>query len=315
MKLTRLYVMFGLACVLRPDMCLAQREATTPSPAAPLDLSKPQFDTVTPVYGMPALSKTAAATVVAEVEGRAITLGQVGDTIRTLPRASRSLPFETVYEMALLQLTEIQALVIRAQRRGLDEQPAVQGRAKLAYDNAVAEAELTAEANASVTEVMVLDRYQKDYGEKADLDEVDVSIIVVETEKEADAILAELAGGAPFEAVARRASRDSSASAGGHLGFVRRNTLTPEVAAVAFTLAPGQTTARPLKTDADWFIVRAGQHRQGERPPFAAVQAQIRQDLMREAFPALGKAALEGLIVRTFAITGKDSTVAPALQP
>ena len=304
------HLLLGLTCLLLPGMSLAQR-----SPAAQLDLTKPRFDTVTPDYGMSALTSAPAATVVAEVEGRAITLGQLGDSIRALPRTLRSLPFDRVYTMVVTQLTQIQALVVRAQRRGLDEQPAVQGRAKLAYDNAVAEAELIAEASAKITEAMVLDRYQKDYAGKSDLDEVEVSIIVVDTENEANAIVTELAGGAAFETVARRASRDGSASAGGSLGFVQRDMLTPEVAAVAFTLAPNQTTARPLKTDDAWFIVRAGGHRQGQKPPFATVQARIRQNLMRESFPALAQAALEGLIVRTFPITGKGSTAAPAVQP
>jgi peptidyl-prolyl cis-trans isomerase C len=306
------HLLASLALVLLPGMSLAQRAAR--SPAETLDLSKPQFDTVTRDYSMSLLNSAPAGTIVAEVEGRAILLGQLGDSIRALPRTTRALPFDRIYAMVMTQLTEIQALVIRAQRRGLDEQPAVKGRAQLAYDNALAETELIAEASANITEAMVLERYQKDYAAKSGPDEVEVSIIVVETENEANAILTELAGGAAFDTVARRASRDGSAGAGGNLGFVQRDTLTPEVAAVAFTLAPNQTTARPLKTDDAWFIVRAGKHREGERPPFSAVHARIRDNLMRESFAALGQAALEGLTVRTFPITGKGSTVAPALQ-
>ena len=311
MKSTAARVFLGLACVLSPAMAWAQSAPFARSPAQALDLSKPQFDTVSPDYGMPLLTSVPAATVVAEVEGRTITLGQVGDSIRVLPRATRALPFDRVYTMILTQLTQIQALAVRAQRRGLDEQPAVQGRAKLAYDNAVAEAELVAEASANLTEAMVLERYQKDYAEKPGPEEVEISIIVVDTENEAQAILTELAGGAVFETVARRASRDGSASAGGNLGFVQRDALTAEIAAVAFTLAPGQTTARPLKVDDAWFIVRADGHRQGPKLPFAAVQARIRQALMRESFPTLAQAALEGLIVRTFPISGKGSAVQP----
>ena len=51
-----------------------------------------------------------------------------------------------------------------------------------------------------------------------------------------------LAGGADFAAVAHRSNRDTSATHGGDLGFMRRENLTPEVGAIAFALAPGQTS-------------------------------------------------------------------------
>ncbi len=307
--------LMGLACLLLPAISWAQGAPKTVSPATAIDLTKPQFDTETPHYDVAGAAAKAASTVVAEVGGRAITLGEVGDAIRDLPPAVRSLPFDTIYPGVLRQLTQMQALVVRAQRRGLDKDPAVLRRAKMAYDNVLANAVLVREAGATISEKMLLDRYDRDFGDKPGPDEVDVSIVMVATEAEANAIIAELAGGADFATIARRSSRDSSAQAGGNLGFQRQDILNPEIGSVAFTLPPGQMAARPVRTSVGWFVIRAGERRQGERPAFAAVREDIRTILLREAFPTITQAALSDVTVRNFDISGKEVQAEVGTQP
>ena len=305
----RLPLMYGpilLAGLLLPAAASAQGMPQAPSPASAISLTKPQFDTETPHYDVSGVTDKAASTVVAEVAGRSITLGQIGDAIRDLPPGTRSLPFETIYPPILKQAIQMQALAVRAQRRGLEKDTAVLRRAKVAYDNVLANAALVREAGAGITEKMMLDRYDRDVGGKPGPDEADVSIIMLATEAEATAILAELAGGADFAAVARRVSRDSSGPAGGTLGFQSRDVLTPEIGAVAFSLAPGQTAAKPVRTVVGWFVVHAGQHRQGKAPALAAIREDIRVALLREAFPAITAAALNDVIVHTFDISGKQ---------
>ncbi len=296
----------ALACLLSPAAAWAQGTPKSVSPATAIDLTKPQFDTQTPHYDVTGASDRAAGTVVAEVGGRAVTLGMVGDAIRDLPPTVRSLPFETVFPPLLKQLTQMQALVVRAQRQGLEKDPAVLRRAKLAYDNVLANAVLVREGGASITEKMLLDRYERDYAGKPGPDETDVSIVMLATEAEGNTILAELAAGADFATIARRSSRDSSAQAGGHLGFQPQSVLAPDIGSVAFALAPGQTAPRPVRTSVGWFVVRIGEHRQGERPAFAAVRDDIRTALLRDAFPAITDAAMRNTTVRTFDISGKE---------
>ena len=227
MKHMLAYGALGLACLMLPAAASAQGTPKSVSPATAVDLTKPQFDTQTPHYDVTGASDRAAGTVVAEVGGRTITLGMVGDAIRDLPPTVRNLSFDTVYTPLLKQLTQMQALVVRAQRKGLEKDPAILRRAKLAYDNVLANAILVREAGSSITEKMLLDRYERDYGGKPGPDEADVSIVMLATEAEANAIVAELAGGADFATVARRSSRDSSAQAGGHLGFQPQSVRSP----------------------------------------------------------------------------------------
>jgi len=112
---------------------------STPSPVEPGDLSKPVFDTTTPVYGSVASLDKAASTVVAEVEGRPITLGDVGDVIQALPSTVAQLPFDALYPGVLDALINQEALVVRAQQQGVDEEPAIHRRVMTAADRQLAD--------------------------------------------------------------------------------------------------------------------------------------------------------------------------------
>jgi peptidyl-prolyl cis-trans isomerase C len=278
-----------------------------PSPVAPGDLSKPVFDTTTPSYdSVPSLAK-AASTVVAEVEGRPITMGDVGDAIRALPPSMSQLPFESLYPGILDQLIKTQALVVRAQQQGVDEEPAVRRKVKEAADLRLAEEYVEREVSGTITEQALLDRYNRDIAGHPGPDEVRVRVILTDTEKAAVDAIAELKGGADFATVARRISRDTTAPAGGDLGFHALDGMNPEVGAVAFMLPVGQMTPNPVRAAAGWFVIRVEERRQQPTPAFASVREQLRQILMREAAVPLAEAAMKDLKIRRYSIAGGES--------
>ncbi len=82
MKLVLPPAVAALACLLASSVAVAQNLPRAPSPATGMDLTKPQFDTETPHYNVAGAADKAASTVVADVGGRTITLGSVGDGIR-----------------------------------------------------------------------------------------------------------------------------------------------------------------------------------------------------------------------------------------
>lgn len=296
----------GAVCIFFPTVAGAQGGPQAASPATVLDLTKPQFDTATPHYEVEGAAERAASTVVADVGGRGVTLGMVGDAVRDLPPIVRSMSFETIYPPIVAQLIQTQALVVRAQRRGLDKDPAVKRRAQVAFDTVLANAILVREAGGGITEQMMLDRYNRDYAGKPGPEELQVFVIMLSTEAEATSIIAELAGGADFATIARRVSRDSSAAQGGDLGFVRQGGLTLELGSVAFSMASGRTAARPVRTQAGWFIVRVGERRIARTLPFNEVREEIKGSLMREAFPGIAQAAVNDIKIHNFDITGRE---------
>lgn len=301
-----MFLCLGLGLAARHPAAAQIETRSAPSPVAPGDLSKPVFDTSTPVYGSVASLDKAASTVVAEVEGRPITMGNVGDAIRALPSATAQLPFETLFPSVLEQLIRQQALVVRAQQEGVDEDPAIRRRVREAADRQLADEYLREEIAKKITEAELLGRYNRDIAGRPGPEEARVRIILTGTEKEAADLIAELQGGADFATVARRASKDTTASAGGDLGFKTREQLNAQVGAVAFALPVGQVAAYPVRSPAGWFVVKVEERRLEPTPGFASVREQLRQSLLRDRVIPFTTAALTGLKVRKYNFSGQE---------
>jgi peptidyl-prolyl cis-trans isomerase C len=286
----------------------AQQQAPTSesSPAAPGDTSKPTFDTTTRVFDSVPDLKKRASTVVAEVEGHPITLGEVGDMIRTLPPALARLPFETLFPTVLQQLIRQQALIVRAQQRGMDEDPEVKRRLKAVADHELADIYLKREANKGITEARLLDRYNQDFAGRPGPEEVHARVIVCATEKEAYDQIAALKSGADFASIARQVSKDSTAAQGGDAGFVTRENMSPEVGAVALSLPVGAISALPVLTAGQWIILKIEARRLGPTPNFFAVREQLVQTLQREDAAQVASTALAGMTIREYDLTGKE---------
>jgi peptidyl-prolyl cis-trans isomerase C len=282
---------------------------TGPSPVEPGDLSKPVFDTRTPVYDSVASLDKAASTVVAEVEGRPITLGDVGDAIKALPSTVSHLPFDTLYPGVLDELIQQEALVVRAQQQGVDEESAIHRRVRAAADRQLADEYLKKEVSKGITEAALLNRYNRDFAGRPGEEEVRARVILVGSEKDAADLIADIRGGADFATVARRTSKDTTAPSGGDLDFHTREGMNPEVGAVAFSLPIGQVAANPVRTSAGWFVIKTEERRQRSTPSFASVREQLQQALLREGVAAVSMTALKDLKVRRYSFTGIEPSV------
>jgi peptidyl-prolyl cis-trans isomerase C len=264
------------------------------------------FNTTTPIYDSVGSLDKAAKTIIAEVEGRPITLGDVGDAIRALPAAAANLPFDTLYPQVVEQLIGQAALVIRAQQDGADEDPGIHRRVVAAADRQLAEDYLRRELAKPITEAALLQRYNKEISGKPGAEEAHVRVILTGSEKAAASLIAEIQGGTDFGTVARRASKDATASLGGDLGFRTREQLTPQVGAVAFELSAGQLAPYPVQGAAGWFIVKVEERRLQPVPPFASVREQLREAMLQESVVPFTQAALTKLKVRRYNLLGQE---------
>jgi len=278
----------------------------SPSPLAPGDGNRPIFDTTRRDYDAANAASKARETVVAEVDGRAITLSEVADRIRSLPQNIANLPYEVLFPNMVEHLIRREALIVRAARKGYDADPEIKRRVKAAADEVLANETVTREVSETITEARLLERYRRDYEGKPGPEEVHVRIMLTMTEPEAAALIAKVKAGAAFAAVAKQFSTDSSASVGGDLGFLPRDGLNVEVGAVAFALSPGEMSAYPVRAPTGWFVVKVEARRKQPTQPFAAVRETIRQALLREGAFARIKAALADVIVREYSMAGKE---------
>jgi peptidyl-prolyl cis-trans isomerase C len=70
-----------------------------------------------------------------------------------------------------------------------------------------------------------------------------------------------IAQGADFASIARSASEDDSASAGGDLGYFPRGRMLAEFEAAAFALKPGQVST-PVRTPVGWHLIYLQNHQE-----------------------------------------------------
>ncbi len=223
-----------------------------------------------------------ADTVVATVNGTDITLGHMLVLRARLPRQYQTLPPEALFDGILDQL--IQQEVLRGQSEGLGRV----GRLVLENEERTLHAVQMAERLAAerVTEDMIEAAYDESYGTVAPGTEYSAAHILVETEAEAQAIVAELAAGADFAAIARDRSIDpGSGAAGGDLGWFGPGMMVEPFEAAVTALEPGAVSA-PVETQFGWHVIRLNETRETPPPALEDVRAEIVQQLEQEVVEA-----------------------------
>lgn len=291
---------FSIAAVLAALSCGALAQTTpTPAPApaatpAPAETAAP----AAPAGDTAAVSKPDP--VVATVNGAEIHASDVRDAMSSLPEEYRSLPPNMLFPMMLDQLVDRKALVLMAEKDGLDKDPQVQRQIARAQDSALQNALLSKEVGPTVTAEQVKARYDATIANKPGEEEIHARHILVAKEDDAKKIIAELNGGADFADLAKKNSTDPGAAQGGDLGWFKKGDMLPEFSAAAFALQPGQITQTPVHTQYGWHVIKLEGRRQAPPPTFEQARDQLRQDMIQEGVRKVVAQAREGLKIERF---------------
>ncbi|MFN9708313.1 MAG: peptidylprolyl isomerase [Burkholderiales bacterium] len=100
--------------------------------------------------------------------------------------------------------------------------------------------------------------------------------ILVEKEDEAKELIKQIKGGAKFEELAKKSSKDSgSKDKGGDLDFADPGTYVPEFSAALTKLKKGEMTSSPVKSQYGFHIIKLEDIRETQFPPMDAVRPQL----------------------------------------
>lgn len=113
--------------------------------------------------------------------------------------------------------------------------------------------------------------------------EYNVRHIVLATEAEAKAIIAQLGKNEPFEKLAEKSKDSNSATRGGSLGWVKASALFPALANAVIKLPKGGYTKEPVQTQYGWHVVKVDDERAVVFPSLAEVKPQLQQRLQQQA--------------------------------
>jgi len=186
---------------------------------------------------------------------------------------------------------------------------------KLAYARTklLMESYLQSEAKAAVTDAELHKVYDEAVGQMKSEPEVHARHILVETEDEAKALVAELKKGGDFAELAKAKSKDPGASDGGDLGWFTKDQMVPEFSEVAFKLDKGQLSD-PVKSQFGWHVIKVEDKRMRQPPEFEKVRDQLENFVVRRQQSAvITKLRAEGKIERIGAPT--PAAPAPAAPP
>ncbi len=104
--------------------------------------------------------------------------------------------------------------------------------------------------------------------------------ILVEKEDEAKALIVQIKGGAKFDELAKKLSKDPGSGAnGGDLDFAKADSYVPEFGEALAKLKKGEMTEVPVKTQFGYHIIRLDDTRDATFPSFEDVKAQLKQRL------------------------------------
>lgn len=107
--------------------------------------------------------------------------------------------------------------------------------------------------------------------------------ILVEKEDEAKALIKQLNGGAKFEDLAAKNSKDpGSAANGGDLDFANPGNFVPEFSKAMTSLKKGEITQEPVKSQFGFHIIKLEDTREAQFPAFDDVKPQIMQRLSQQ---------------------------------
>lgn len=221
--------------------------------------------------------------VVATVNGIAITQPQVDEYVDY--RTSMNQPAAD----PVTELVNLEILRQAAVKEGFAKKPEVRAAMTRAATNVLANPMV----RQSIAEDVSDEDLRAEYDEQVAMmesaagggTEYHASHILVDSEDEALAIIAELDEGGDFAAIAEEKSTGPSSSNGGDLGWATPDTYVEEFALALEQLEGGSYTNEPVETQFGWHVILLNETREAEAPEvpgFEMVKDQLRNVVLQK---------------------------------
>ncbi len=225
-----------------------------------------------------------ADTVVAKVGKLEITQSDLDLAIANLDPQLAQLPDEQKKVAALSGAIDVKLLAGNADGEGLKDDAEFKKRMAFIADRELHNIYFKKHVVDAVTEDDVKARYEKEIAALPKQEEVSARHILVKTEEEAKAIIADLDAGKDFIELAKEKSTDPNKSEGGDLGYFTKGRMVPEFEEAAFAMEKGTYTKTPVKTQFGFHVIKLEDKRDAAPPAYETVAQQVRQLVMRDKY-------------------------------
>jgi peptidyl-prolyl cis-trans isomerase C len=237
---------------------------------------------------LPAVAQDAPTrdTVVATVNGTAITLGEMIQTAAQLPPEYQQLPPDVLFQGVMDQLIQQQLLA--------ETVTDVPDRVEISMQNVrrqlLAGEVVNRITTDAVTDESVQSAFDAAFADAVPLTEYNAAHILVATEDEALGVIARIEGGEDFAAIAQEVSLDTGSGAGGgELGWFGPGMMVPEFEQAVVALADGGGSGAispPVQSQFGWHVVRLNETRPQVPATLDEMRPQLEDQLRGEAIQA-----------------------------
>ena len=231
----------------------------------------------------PALSQSDP--VVAKVNGMEIResdLTMAEEDVGQNPQ-TQQLTGDAKRDYLVFYVADVMLVAKAAEGKKVGDQKEFKSRLAFIRNKLLMETLLQQEGKAALTDAAMKKVYDDAVKQMGAEQEVRARHILVPTEDEAKAVLAEIKKGADFAELAKQKSKDPGAAAeGGDLGYFGKEQMVPEFAETAFKMDKGQMSD-PVKTQFGWHIIKVEDKRTKPVPEFTQVKEQVETYVVRKA--------------------------------
>ncbi len=228
--------------------------------------------------------------VVATVNGAKIMKSDIDAARESLPEQYRAVPFEQIYPLMLDSMIDSKLVATDARGKKLHNDPEFKKRLERVEEQLLERYAVRKMIEKSLTDAELRKRYDA-MAKGASGEELHARHILLKTEEDAVAVIKELDGGANFADLAKKKSTGPSGPSGGDLGFFGKGQMVPEFETAAYALATGKHSAKPVKTQFGFHVIKVEERRQATPPSFEETVEQLRAEAAQE----LGAAYVENL--------------------
>ncbi len=230
-----------------------------------------------------AQAQAQADKVIAKVSGVEIRESDLAMAEEDMGQQTQQLQGDAKRDALVGYLADVIIVSKAAEAKKVTEQREFKSRIAFIRNKLAMEMLLVEEGKAASTDAAMKKVYEEAV-QKADAEpEVRARHILVPTEDEAKAVLAEVKKGTDFAELAKQKSKDPGAAAeGGDLGYFDKSQMVPEFAEAAFKLHKGEVS-EPVKTQFGWHIIKVEDKRNKPMPAFENVKDQIETFVARRA--------------------------------
>ena len=225
--------------------------------------------------------------VVAKVGDLEILQSELDLAVANLDPQLQQLPDEQKRVAALSGAIDVKLLAQGAAEEGLAETEDFQKRMEYIKDRELHNSYFRKHVVDAVTDEEVKARYEKEIAALPKQEEVNARHILVKTEEEAKAVIADLDAGKDFAELAKAKSEDSNKDDGGDLGWFSKGRMVLEFEEAAFALEKGAYTKTPVQSQFGFHVIKLEDRRDVQPPALEQVEPQVRQLVMRDKYLAL----------------------------